>query len=107
MGIQLISKELDNRTISTPNGGARWQNVTILRILKNEKHAGILKQKKTITIDYLSHKKKPNEGEENYIIKENNHAPIISKEIFDKTQKEITRRRNATLEKGRYSNRHV
>lgn len=65
-GTHLIRKELENRGISSPKGYARWQAITILNILKNEKYAGILKQRKRITIDYLSHKTKMNEGEENY-----------------------------------------
>jgi DNA invertase Pin-like site-specific DNA recombinase len=107
MGILLISKELENRGISSPSGDLRWAPVTILRILKNEKYIGVLKQKKLVTVDYLSHKRKRNEGEENFIIVENSHAPIISKEIFDRVQSEIVRRRTATIEKSRYSNRHV
>jgi DNA invertase Pin-like site-specific DNA recombinase len=107
MGVQLVSKELENRGISAPNGATRWKNTTILRILKNEKYSGVLKQKKKITTDYLSHRRKVNEGEEKYIIVENNHPPIVEKEIFDRTQKELTRRKNATFEKSRYSNRHV
>ncbi|MDR0493903.1 MAG: recombinase family protein [Nitrososphaerota archaeon] len=107
LGVQLVSKELENRGISAPNGATRWKNTTILRILKNEKYSGMLKQKKKITTDYLSHRRKVNEGEEKYIIVENSHAPIVDKEIFDRTQKELARRKNATFEKSRYSNRHV
>ncbi|MCL2173189.1 MAG: recombinase family protein [Candidatus Bathyarchaeota archaeon] len=107
MGAHNISKELDNRGIPTPKGGTRWNAVRVLRILKNEKYVGILKQKKRITIDYLSHKRKVNEGEENFIIVENSHAPIIEKEIFDRVQNELARRKNVTVEKSRYSNRHV
>jgi len=106
-GAHSISKELDNRGIPTPSGGTRWNAVRVLRILKNEKYAGILKQKKRITVDYLTHKRKVNEGEENFIIVENSHAPIVDKEVFDRVQDEIVRRRNVTVEKGRYSNRHV
>ena len=107
MGILLISKELENRGISSPSGGLRWATVSILRILKNEKYVGVLKQKKLVTVDYLSHKRKLNEGEEKIIIVENSHAPIVDKEIFDRVQSEIIRRRTATIEKSRYSNKHV
>jgi hypothetical protein len=107
MGILLISKELENRGISSPNGGLRWATVSILRILKNEKYIGVLKQKKFVTVDYLSHKRKPNMGEEKIISVENSHTPIVDKAIFDNAQNEIARRRNATIEKSRYSNRHV
>ena len=75
-------------------------------ILKNDKYIGRLRQKKQITTDFLSHKRKRNEGEEAYITIENNHTPIVDKETFDRAQKERSRRRKTTLEKGRYSNRY-
>jgi hypothetical protein len=105
-GIHLLCQELENRAIAAPNGGMRWYAASVLSMLKNEKYSGTLKQRKHITTDYLSHKVKTNYGEENYITIENNHAPIISKEIFDSTQKELVRRRNAALEKSRYSSRY-
>jgi DNA invertase Pin-like site-specific DNA recombinase len=106
MGVQLVAKELENRGIFSPNGDARWRHATVLRILKNEKYIGVLKQRKLITTDYLSHKRKVNEGEENYITIENNHAPIIDAETFNSAQKELARRRNTALDKSRYSNRY-
>ena len=107
MGIGSVCKELENRGIPTPRGYMQWKNSTLIKILRNEKYIGTLKQRKYITVDYLSHKTKANEGEEKHIIIENNHAPIIDKEIFDRTQKELARRRNATIQKSRYSNRYV
>jgi hypothetical protein len=106
LGVVLIGKELEKRGISSPNGHVRWQSVVVLWILKNEKYNGTLKQRKRITPDYLSHKSKINYGEEDFITIENNHAPIISKEIFDRVQTEIQKRKTATLEKSRYSNRY-
>jgi DNA invertase Pin-like site-specific DNA recombinase/ribosomal protein S25 len=106
MGMHLLYKELENRGIPAPMGGMRWSIPSVRSILRNEKYSGTLKQKKTITPDYLSHKSKINYGEEAYITVENNHAPIISKEIFDRVQTEIARRRTATLERSRYSSRY-
>jgi len=106
-GALLLCKELENQGIPTPSGAQRWTSASIWGILKNEKYIGVLKQKKRITLDYLSHKSKPNYGEEAFITIENNHAPIVEKEIFDRVQREISRRKTVTLERGRYSNRHV
>jgi hypothetical protein len=106
MGVSLISKELENRAITTPRGNLRWKKESVLQILKNDKYTGRLKQRKQITTDYLTHKRKTNKGEEAYIIIENHHEPIITHEIFDSVQKEIDRRRATTLDKGRYSNRY-
>jgi ribosomal protein S25 len=105
-GALLIGKELGNRGIASPSGDTRWNNISILQILKNEKYIGVLKQRKRITTDYLSHKNKVNEGEEKFIIIENNHPPIVDKEIFDRAQKEIARRKGVTIEKSRYSVRY-
>jgi DNA invertase Pin-like site-specific DNA recombinase len=107
IGIALVCKELANRGIHSPSGALKWENATVRQILRNEKYMGVLKQKKFITTDYLSHKRKANEGEEQCVVIENNHTPIVDKEIFDRAQKELVRRRNVTLEKGRYSNRYV
>jgi hypothetical protein len=107
MGVHLMSKELENRGIPSPSGDARWKNASILRMLKNEKYIGVLKQKKFITTDYLSHRKKINEGEEEYVIIEGNHEPIIERAVFDRVQKEIERRRAAALYKSKHSNRYV
>jgi len=105
-GVHLLCKELENRGITSPQGGTRWSVPSVIRILKNEKYNGTLKQRKRITPDYLSHKSKINYGEEDFITKENNHAPIISKEIFDNVQNELQRRKTAILERSRYSNRY-
>jgi DNA invertase Pin-like site-specific DNA recombinase len=107
MGIALVCKELANRGILSPSGAMKWENATVRQILRNEKYMGVLKQKKSVTTDYLSHKRKANEGEEQCVIIENNHASIVDREIFDRAQRELVRRRNVTLEKGRYSNRYV
>jgi len=107
LGVHLVGKELENRSIPAPEGGARWSNPSVRNILTNEKYNGTLKQRKRITPDYLSHKSKTNYGEEAFIIKENNHEPIVSKEIFDRVQAELARRRVAKLEWSSYSSRYV
>jgi len=107
MGVYTLCKELENRGIPSPSGDIRWKDASLLRMLRNEKYCGTLKQKKEITTDYLSHKKKINEGEEEFIIIENNHAPIIDKQTFEIAQQELIRRRTKKIEKGRHSNRYV
>lgn len=72
--------------------GINWTANRVIRMLKNEKYSGDLIQKKTITPDYLSHKKKPNRGEEEMIILRNHHEPIVSRELWDIVQKEMKAR---------------
>lgn len=93
-----------------PDGNARyknnWSNVVILRVLKNEKYVGDLLQKKTITVDPLTHAKKYNRGEEDKILIRNNHEGIIDREIWDAVQKEIKRRSPSEEQKSKHSNRY-
>ena len=70
-----------------PMRSEKWRNTVILRILQNEKYCGDLVQKKTFTPDYLSHEKKYNRGEEEFVIIKNHHVPIISREMFEKAEK--------------------
>ena len=65
----------------------KCRSTVILRILQNEKYCGDLVQKKTFTPDYLSHEKKYNRGEEEFVIIKNHHEPIISREMFEKAEK--------------------
>jgi len=106
MGSTVICKELENRGIPSPTGNAEWQNASVLRILKNEKYIGTLKQRKSVTTDYLSHKRIKNENDDCIVI-ENNHEAIIGKKIFNTVQKEIDRRTEMQFDKCRYSNRYA
>ncbi|MCL1867168.1 MAG: recombinase family protein, partial [Oscillospiraceae bacterium] len=107
MGSNLICRELQNRGIPSPSGSPNWVAKTVLYILKNEKYAGILLQKKSITTDYLAHKRIANDGIEDFVITQNNHDAIISRELFDETQKEIVNRRNSEPNKAKHGNRYV
>ena len=43
-------------------------------------------QKKTYTPDFLTHEKKYNHGEEAFICLRDHHAPIVSREVFERAQ---------------------
>lgn len=105
-GINGIRKDLESRGIISPAGLTKWKNSSIQFMLMNEKYMGTLKQRKEITIDFLEHTRIKNDGREDFIIKENHHDAIISKEIFDTVQKEIERRKNLKEDKRKYSNRY-
>ena len=64
----------------------------IHRILKNEKHAGDLLQKKYITSDYLTHRKVRNNGQEEQIYLRGHHEPIVDRATWDAVQRELARR---------------
>lgn len=71
-GTYIIARELQEMGIS-PMYAKEWQNTVILRILRNEKYCGDLVQKKTYTPDFLSHEKKYNKGQEEFIIIKDHH----------------------------------
>lgn len=75
-----------------PKYASRWSPGVIIKILHNEKYVGDLRQKKTITPDYLTHLKKSNAGEEEFIFIKNHHSPIIDRELWAETQKTLNQR---------------
>ena len=88
-GAHTIARELEKEGRLTARGGA-WTPMAVLRILKNEKYAGDLVQKKTYTPNYLDHKKAVYPGEK--IAIQRHHQAIISKELFGEAQRQIEAR---------------
>lgn len=106
-----IKKGLEIDRIKTVTRKEKWQESTIKGVLSNEKYCGDVILQKTVTVDYLTHKRKRNEGESpKYLIK-NNHEPIISREEFNSVQKIMTDRAakfgNIPEERYKYKNRYV
>lgn len=107
-GSHCIAKELQEEGIKTKRGSNKWTNASIYKILKNEKYCGDLIQQKTYTPDFLSHNKKYNKGEREFVKIENHHEPIIDKETFNKVQAEIVRRgKKAKADGSKHSNRYA
>lgn len=78
--------------IKTVTGNTKWWDSTISGMLENEKYCGDVLLQKTITVDFLKHKRVDNKGQAPKYYIEGNHQPIISKEMFDKVQDEKERR---------------
>lgn len=93
-GSFIIAKELNGEGIPTI-GGARWYDTTILAILKNEKYKGDAILQKYYTPNHFKKGSVRNHGEVDSYYIEDNHSPIISKEMWDKVQDEIKRRSKA------------
>ena len=91
-GTTVIARELREAGCKSHTGSTNWRNTVILKILRNEKYCGDLKQKKTITPDYLTHQKKYNRGEEAFVFLKDHHEPIIGRELWEEAQREIARR---------------
>lgn len=66
---------------------------TVESILQNEKYKGAALLQKCFTVDFLTKKRKANEGEVPQYYVEHSHEPIITPEEFDKVQTELARRK--------------
>lgn len=105
-GTQVIARELREAGIK-PLRVKEWSNTVILRIVRNEKYCGDLVQKKTYTPDYLSHDKKYNRGQEEFVILKDHHEPIVSREMFDAANKILDERSLSQVGKSKHSNRYA
>ncbi len=99
-GTYTIAKELTQKGIKPPKSKA-WSSTMVLRILKNEKYAGDLIQRKTITENYLTHKRVRNENDKVFIPA--HHKAIIDADMWQKTQAEIEKRKKTGGYTGRNS----
>lgn len=104
-GTHVIARELREEGI-LPCRAREWQSTVILRVIRNEKYCGDLVQKKTYTPDFLSHEKKRNLGQEEFVIIKNHHEPIISRELFDKANRMLDARSLSQEGKAKHSNRY-
>ena len=75
--------------------GGRWQESTILNILKNEKYKGDAILQKYYTPDHLRKVSVRNEGIIDSYYIEDNHSPIVSREMWEQVQIEIAKRAKA------------
>jgi len=88
-----ISKFLTEKAIPTLGGKQKWLASTVDSILKNEKYKGDAMLQKSYTVDFLTKKKKINEGEIPQYYVEDSHSAIINPEAFDLVQYEIQKRK--------------
>lgn len=88
-----IAKTLTAEHIPTPGGKEVWSKNVVKSILTNEKYKGDALLQKVFTVDYLTKKKKKNEGEVTRYYVEGSHKAIIPPEIWERVQAEFERRR--------------
>lgn len=106
-GTYVIARELTELGIDPPmRPGGAWSSTAVLRILRNEKYTGDLLQQKYRTLDYLSHRKVPNEGDVPQFLLRDHHEEIISHEMFAEAQEELARRHALLGDKRRFSARY-
>lgn len=106
-----IAEGLEADGFLTATGGKKWHESVIKKMLQNEKYAGDALLQKTITVDFLTHKRIINKGHVQQYYVENSHPPIISKETFEKVQQEMERRRKlrgvTDENRSRHSNKYA
>jgi len=90
-----VARILTEDGVAPPgHDGTRWYRSTVNSILKNEKYKGDALLQKYYTVDFLTKKRKTNNGEVAQFYVTGSHAPIISPEVFDLVQFEIDRRKH-------------
>lgn len=90
--------------IKSPGGKDKWNAGAVRSILTNEKYKGDALLQKSYTVDFLTKKKKVNEGEIPQYYVEGNHEAIIQPEVFELVQQELERRKSS---RGRHSGVHL
>ena len=94
--VEVISNTLKSENIKIPEKELTFSKAMIMSILRNEKYSGDCILQKTVTLDPISKTRKKNEGEAPMYVVENSHPAIISRELFNKVQEELSRRKALT-----------
>ena len=91
-GVLKIANSLNSEGIKTGQGKTNWYSQSVLRILKNEKHCGDVLMQKRVTLNFLTHKRTENKGDQPQYFVANHHPAIISRDEWNAVQTEIKRR---------------
>ena len=107
-GVFVIAKDLDSRGVDTPliyyrklkglpplNKDSTWVTFIVSKMCENQAYIGNLVSQKVTTPSYKN-KKKVERPEEDWVIIENHHPPIIDIETFELVQKLRANRRRPT-----------
>ena len=92
--LKQIGEGLEADGILTAAGKAKWRSETIKKILRNEKYIGDALLQKTYTVDVLTKKRVQNNGIVPQYYVENDHEPIIPRDLYMQVQEEMLRRAN-------------
>ena len=78
----------------------KWRPESVKKILRNEKYIGDALLQKIYTVDVLTKKRVKNNGIVPQYYVENNHEPIIPRDLYMQVQEEMARRTNIRSGKG-------
>lgn len=79
---KMIGQYLEENGIKTATGQNKWYDSVIFKMLRNEKYMGDALLQKTYTVDFMTKKKVINKGIVPQYYVEDDHEPIIPKELF-------------------------
>jgi len=85
-----IADTLTQAGCPTKKGNTVWSAGSVLQVLRNERHCGAVRARKTFTPNYLNHKARKNRGERPGYFVEKHHDPIVSPEDYFAAQKLIS-----------------
>ncbi len=112
--VPAIARALTEDGVQSHCKNGEWTHSTLQSILKNERYCGDVLLQKTYITDPISKKVKQNNGELPKVLIKNNHAPIVSRELYDHVQQERARRgskrkisKASVTEQSRYSSLHA
>lgn len=87
-----IAKKLRENHIPSGSGRTDWPTESIKYILSNEKYVGDLLMQKTYCKSFLTHRMVKNEGKLPQYFVQDNHDPVIPREVFNLVQRELISR---------------
>ena len=82
---EILNPSSYHRTKYKKKQSSKWNQITILAMLKNQVYIGNTVQNKRRKVSYKS-KKVIDTPKDNWIVVENTHEPIIDKQTFEKVQ---------------------
>lgn len=89
-----IARHFIRRGYKKRSGDIDWSNGNIRSMLTNERYTGDALSRKTVTLDFRTHKTVVNRGHKPQYYIEDHHEGIISKEDYEKVQEILEDNRN-------------
>lgn len=113
--VNKIKESLEADGILSPTGKAEWSVGVLQYMLRNERYIGDALLQKSFVVDCITKETRKNNGEIPQYYVSDNHPAIISRELFNLVQEEITRRagkrkvsqKAVKTEKGKYSSKYA
>lgn len=99
-----IAATLTAAGIPSPCGNSTWHHTIVADILKNEKHYGAACLQKEYIGDFRTKKRIANTGELPMYFIENDHAGIVTKEVFDEVQRRLKQPNRASHSHALFAN---